>query len=313
MNKRSSLKFGWILFLLAAAACQVNQAEKKLMPTDKEFLSQVRYIITDAEKKAFLALPDSDKPKFIEEFWKRRDPDPKTEQNEFKSEHFKRIERANQLFGGEGRPGWLTDRGRIYILFGPPASRSTTPMTGDSYGRCQEVWYYGSFPVIFTDTDCNGNFILVTINLAHLHDLNWAQDAARDSAFSENKPQIDFGLNIRKNTQVETRIEGEIEIQIPIRSIWFSSEGDKLSTTFDIEIEIRDSKNVVRWEYKNSYDLTQTAEQIKENQKKEYTIEVPFIVDKDIDSFRKGKNKIQVVLKNRTGKEELRKTAEFAL
>ncbi len=313
MKNNSNFRLGWVFFLLFAAACRVDKLEQQLAPQYAEFLSQIRYIITGQERKDFLSLPDSEKPQFIAEFWKRRDPDPDTEVNEFKIEYFKRLEKANQLFIGEGRPGWLTDRGRIHILFGPPSQRLTTPMTGDAYGRCQEVWYYGNFPVIFVDMNCNGNYILATLNLEHLHDLNMAQAAARNTIFSEKKPQIEFDLNLRKNPQVESRVEGLVEIEIPVRSIWFSSEGGKLTTTFDVELEIRDSQNAVRWQYKNSYNVAMTAEQLKGNQNSKYKIEIPFAVDQDVEAFRQGKNKIQVVLKNKTGKEELRKVAEFSL
>lgn len=313
MKNNSNFRLGWVFFLLFAAACRVDKLEQQLAPQYAEFLSQIRYIITGQERKDFLSLPDSEKPQFIAEFWKRRDPDPDTEVNEFKIEYFKRLEKANQLFIGEGRPGWLTDRGRIHILFGPPSQRLTTPMTGDAYGRCQEVWYYGNFPVIFVDMNCNGNYILATLNLEHLHDLNMAQAAARNTIFSEKKPQIEFDLNLRKNPQVESRVEGLVEIEIPVRSIWFSSEGGKLTTTFDVELEIRDSQNAVRWQYKNSYNVAMTAEQLKANQNSKYKIEIPFAVDQDVEAFRQGKNKIQVVLKNKTGKEELRKVAEFSL
>lgn len=63
-----------------------------------EFLSKVRYIINKKERKIFLELPDSEKERFKDEFWERRDPDPETEENEFKMEYFNRIEKANDLF-----------------------------------------------------------------------------------------------------------------------------------------------------------------------------------------------------------------------
>lgn len=313
MKNKLSFRVGWVFLLLVVAVCRVDKLEKQLAPQYAEFLSQVRYIITNEERKAFLGLPDSDRPQFIEDFWKRRDPDPSTVENEFKIEYFKRLEKAKRLFIGEGRPGWLTDRGRIYILFGPPAQRSTTPMTGDAYGRCQEVWYYGDFPVIFVDTNCNGNFILANLGLEHLQNLNAAQAAAQNTIVSEKMPQTDFDLSLKMNPQAELRVAGLVVIEIPYRSIWFSSEGGKLATTFDLELEIRDSKNELRWEYKNSYNLGMTGEQLKENQNNKYKIEIPFIVDQDVAAIRQGKNKIQVVLKNKTGKEEMRKVVEFRL
>ncbi len=82
---------------------------------------EVPYIVSQREKKEFLALEtDAQREAFVEYFWSRRDPDPATENNEFREEHYRRIEHANQRFGNEGRPGWKTERGRIYIIHGPP-------------------------------------------------------------------------------------------------------------------------------------------------------------------------------------------------
>ena len=68
------------------------------------------------------------------EFWKKRDPDPDTEENEFKTQYFQRIDEANHLFTDGGEPGWLQDRGRIYILLGPPADREVYPRGVTFYG-----------------------------------------------------------------------------------------------------------------------------------------------------------------------------------
>ena len=80
----------------------------------------VRWIITDDERKAFMQLSnDEERDKFIEAFWDRRNPNPDSEDNEFKDEHYRRIEYANEHFAA-GIPGWKSDRGRMYIVFGPP-------------------------------------------------------------------------------------------------------------------------------------------------------------------------------------------------
>jgi hypothetical protein len=81
------LGFG-LIFLLSCAGAR---APKNLAPEEQEFLSSVRYIISGQEKKAFLALPPSERSRFIDEFWKRRDLDPSTEVNEYKTEFLKRI------------------------------------------------------------------------------------------------------------------------------------------------------------------------------------------------------------------------------
>ena len=74
-----------------------------------------------------------EKARFIEQFWYRRDPDPRTSFNEFKEEHYRRIAYANQWFKS-GKPGWKTDRGRIYIMHGPPDETESHP-AGGQYQR----------------------------------------------------------------------------------------------------------------------------------------------------------------------------------
>lgn len=312
-NKRLPLGGAFLaaLFLLAPA-CRLYKLEQQLSPEYGEFLSQVRYIITEEERRAFLQLPDSERPQFIKDFWTRRDPDPYTEINEFKEEFFQRLESADKLFVGEGKPGWLTDRGKIYILFGPPTDRVTSPMSGDVYSRCQELWYYGDFPVIFLDYYCNGNYTLASLDLSHLHDLNKAQEAARQT-MTPAGPHFDFDLNIKKNPQVESRFEGLVVIEIPYRSIWLAAEGETFRTTFDLTLELRDSRNALRWEHKSSQDLVLTASELEQRMDEKYAIEIPMMVEGDMASLREGKVRLVVLVKNRTGKEERRKVAEFSL
>ena len=100
---------------------QEDKLRKELETPYRKWLNEdVAYIITDEERKAFKRLStDDERENFIEAFWLRRDPTPDTEENEFKEEHYRRIAYANERFAS-GIPGWKTDRGRIYIVYGPP-------------------------------------------------------------------------------------------------------------------------------------------------------------------------------------------------
>jgi GWxTD domain-containing protein len=90
----------------------------------------VAYIITDEEKDAFKALKtDEEREQFIEQFWLRRDPTPDTIENEMKEDHYSRIAYANERFQS-GKPGWKTDRGRVYILYGKPTEIESHPAGG---------------------------------------------------------------------------------------------------------------------------------------------------------------------------------------
>jgi GWxTD domain-containing protein len=94
----------------------------------------VAYIITDEERKAFKKLEtDEERERFIEEFWRRRDPDPDTDENEYREEYYERIAYANEHYAS-GIPGWKTDRGRIYITWGKPDEVESHP-SGGSYDR----------------------------------------------------------------------------------------------------------------------------------------------------------------------------------
>jgi len=113
----------------------------------------VDYIITAEEKKAFKALAtDEERENFIENFWRRRDPNPDTEENEYREEYYERIAYANEHFAS-GIPGWKTDRGRVYITWGKPDGIESHP-SGGAYDRPSyegggststypfETWFY---------------------------------------------------------------------------------------------------------------------------------------------------------------------------
>src|SRR5580704_4382625 len=110
----------------------------ELSKTYRKWLDEdVRWIITDEERSAFMQLSnDEERDQFIEAFWQRRDPTPDTEENEFKEEHYRRIAYANEHYAA-GIPGWKTDRGRIYIVFGPADEIDSHP-SGGSYERPME-------------------------------------------------------------------------------------------------------------------------------------------------------------------------------
>lgn len=315
MNKKIS--YGALITLLLAVAfpcCRVSEAEKKLAPEHSTFLSQVRYIISKEEKRVFIGLPESERPRFIEDFWKRRDPDPDTPENEFKNDYFGRLAKAEQIFTGEGIAGWLTERGRVYILYGPPGQRTTTPPTGDFERGCREVWYYGEFPVVFVDPNCSGTFLLATPDLSRLESYGIARDAIRQIMPSQAKSLLDFNISLRKKkVSEESRLEALVVIEIPYRLIWLAADGDKLKTILELELELRDTKDNLRWKYKKTYEVVLTESELSQNQAGAYLIEVPIVVEKDIASLQSGKDTLQIVLRNTTGKEELRKVAEFRL
>jgi GWxTD domain-containing protein len=112
-----------------------RDVRKELKGAYKTWLEQdVPYIITDEETKAFKSLSnDEERDAFIEQFWLRRNPNPDSPDNEFREEHYRRIQYANDHFAA-GKPGWKTDRGHVYIAFGKPDSIDSHP-SGGPYER----------------------------------------------------------------------------------------------------------------------------------------------------------------------------------
>ncbi len=114
---------------------QEEKLRKELETPYRKWLNEdVTYIITDEERQAWKRLStDDEREQFIEQFWLRRDPTPDTEENEFKEEHYRRIAYANEHYAS-GIPGWKTDRGRTYIVYGPPDEIESHP-SGGTYER----------------------------------------------------------------------------------------------------------------------------------------------------------------------------------
>jgi GWxTD domain-containing protein len=122
--------------LAASAAIKLPEIHRKWL--DEE----VVYIITPTERDVFRKLQtDRERDLFIEAFWKHRDPTPATPENEFKTEHYRRINYANHFLGRESpKEGWRTDRGRVYIILGEP--NDINRMQGKQELYDCEVWFY---------------------------------------------------------------------------------------------------------------------------------------------------------------------------
>jgi len=159
------LRLGCCVLLLASLAAGQSSKGRQGQKSSKEeteahykkWLNEdVLYIISNDERKVFLALRTPDeKDAFIEQFWRRRNPDPRKGGNDFKEEHYRRIAYANEHFAS-GKDGWATDRGRIYIMFGPPTHIEDN--SGGAYRRRPEEgggytstyafqrWFYDNIP-----------------------------------------------------------------------------------------------------------------------------------------------------------------------
>jgi len=159
------------LLLFSAVDILASKREAKELPERyrKWLEEEVVYIITPKEKVVFLQL-DNDRVRnlFMEAFWRQRDPNPNTVENEFKKEHYRRITFANQRFGKESPgPGWRSDMGRIYITLGEPSYVEQHENLSEVYPVI--IWFYegmieyglpNSFSVVFFKKAGIGEFEL---------------------------------------------------------------------------------------------------------------------------------------------------------
>jgi GWxTD domain-containing protein len=150
---------------------QEDRLRKELETPFRKWMNEdVAYIIAEEERTTWKRLStDEEREQFIEQFWLRRDPTPDTQENEYKEEHYRRIAFANERFAS-GIPGWKSDRGRIYIAFGPPDEREEHP-TGGTYNRPTEEgggtttvfpfekWRYRYLEGVGNGTDINIEFV----------------------------------------------------------------------------------------------------------------------------------------------------------
>ena len=155
------------LFAVVGCYAQEGSDNKELRLTPRDCLisykdwvkKDVGYIITAEEKKSFNNLKtNEERVNFIANFWRQRDPSPDTEENEFLEEHYERIKYANENFESV-IPGWMTDRGKIYIIWGKPDKIETGyGRFGENLNVPYEKWNYkyiseycGSVEIIFSD------------------------------------------------------------------------------------------------------------------------------------------------------------------
>jgi len=294
----------YLLFFLCSLfieSCASYRLGNLLDLKSKEFLSNVRYIITKQERKTLLNLPPSDRENFIEEFWKKRDPDPDTEENEFKEKYFARIEEANRLFREGGTPGWLQDRGRIYVLIGPPDQREQYPRGYAFYGKPMEIWYYGFFPIVFIDYAWNGDYKLEPLSAQQISEINKAQ--------MELKPKVkakevvfDFNLRVKKVKEDEMLIQ----IEVPYKNIWFAEKENNLKTILELSVEIFDSSEKKVWKHQKNYPISLIEKNLKDIFGKDYIIQVPV-------KLEPGKYSLTVELENKTDESRVRKKIKFSV
>ncbi len=237
----------------------------KLGPESGEFYEYGQLIMTREEKNIFRHLPDEDARKaFIRDFWAKRDPDPDTEENEYREEFFRRIEYANQRFK-EGPPGWKTDRGRIYIYLGAPDkvdeifTHSEFDFKGQRIRGSVLIWIYYRYQlgIKFVDKDGTHHFTLDpapfemgggivgsltdAIDMAKLG-VNLLGEGGLPQRYADFKAHYD-------------RKKREIVVAIPVKAFQFLAEEGMLKADLKFEFHIyeKDGPWTVKFEEARSF------------------------------------------------------------
>lgn len=304
-RKMKPLKMVWgvLLLILFLVNCSgKGKAVNTLPPADKQFLSEARYIISKKEIKIFKNTPAEEREKFIEEFWKQRDPSPSTEENEFRDEYYRRIEQANHLFR-EGSSGWLSDRGRMYILLGEPERRDVFPSGYSFYEPPVEIWYYGGFPVVFIDNNREGIYRLEPGSVRRLSMINAAQQQLKPEGINRNVRQFDFALTMVYRGSGEAKLLMEVPYRV-VNLIQNNKTG-AYETQLKLSVNISGPKGKKVLEKEALHSVTVSEDKLAKLGKS-FTIEFPF-------QLSAGKYTAQVTMENTADRSQARKKIDFKL
>jgi GWxTD domain-containing protein len=275
-----------VLFVwLAACRTSINIEQD---PFFESFFEKTSLIMTKEETKIYEHIPDKEsKEEFIQEFWEIRDPDPGTEENENKIEFERRIEYANRWFGwrnpykGRLKPeeqkkykGWATDRGKVYIILGPPDSLvydGSALMTdgrriSSPEGRAEEIWSYWRFRIyVVFKRGSRGRWFISEpepdlFTFLEASKLNLVEPGLKE----EVKRRLTFAAEFKAN---------HIWISIPVDRMNFKKSGEKLHSRIRIKVNIyHNHKKVGTIEETQSFDKTE--EEILD--RKHIQIRLPF-------------------------------------
>jgi GWxTD domain-containing protein len=291
-----------VTLVLISAACSSggNKSKRafKMEPAEgtfkDTFFEKTRLIMTKDEIGIYKHLPDkAAKEKFIEEFWKKRDPSPETEENENREEFIERIEYANKWFfeGSKGK-GWDTERGRILLQLGFPEERAWGERTlTDPQGALltskrapMEIWTYYRYQLVlyFVDWDSSGKLLLNKVP----SNLPYALEKAR------------FSLDLRDQSNLKRAFrfeaaysENQFVITVPTNKLSYEEKNGTMNVDFDITVYVYlDSKKIDQYNYNKTLSLDK-EELLK---MKTLQFEVPYSVT------QKGKYYFDIVIEEKS-------------
>ena len=263
------MRFDAVVVLLVGTACAAEAQEREAPRLPQEIGGEdlsallerwpreyVRWIMTENERKRYKNLiTDEQRIAFVESFWLRRDPTGGTPENEYRSEYLERYGFVAGAFSA-GRPGWSTDRGRIYLLLGPPHSIERNPMGRYGLERPSEIWTFNnlgipgvpaSIDVTFVDFKGTGDFEIVSdldATAPIVTDLGFAESNLLALAMRRAEPREDLGmidprtgLNRVRDVDTTHLMMRELDLQQQLRAI----EDPSRNITLDELVETRAS------------------------------------------------------------------------
>jgi GWxTD domain-containing protein len=244
----------WVCFALLLSGCS-SLSRPDLDPESQSFYETARLIMTKEESRIFTHLPDAgSREEFIQDFWDKRDPDRSTEMNEFQDEFYRRVDYAGQRFR-EGMPGWKTDRGRMYIYFGPADKIDRYPVMDNPDVKGMEIWYYYGygFALRFLDEDGVGAYTL---------DPYYGIAGDFFNAVEQVKLGMLPGLDQRFQSQFVDfeaeylPLEKKVRIVFPAAAVVFTARESSLQADFGVELYIytRSGQKIQRFRREFHYE-----------------------------------------------------------
>jgi len=215
-----------ILCVLFLSGCSTNK-NVNLDPDLEDIGSAIQLLMTGVERKIYKNIRDQAlKEEFMEEFWKKRDPDMNTEENEFRDEFEKRLAYANLHFKSEGIPGWKTDRGRIYIYLGPPDRQYFNNMLNYTNIKARIVWVYYRWQagVEFVDRTGTGSYT-IQIDIHHTRRLMNAIERAKFGLIYSDETGSEAARKVKIDFDPMSR---QLLVEIPTDALFYKEEGEHL-------------------------------------------------------------------------------------
>ncbi len=276
-NKKIIAKFLISLFLIIGISTLSFSKKQKLDAESETFYNYARYFFTKSERKLFLNLQNKeDRKRFIDHFWEIRDPDHTTEENEFKFAIESRFDYVSKYFREGPVKGWKTDRGRIYLLMGPPDEKdqdyNIRGSNSNNFITSLIRWYYADSNIFvqFIEKRNSNSYRLdlTSATLSLLDELKRKKYFIHKKGTNSKTVSLDFSLSLDKSNPKKLILSMKPE------NIFFKKEGSELNAKLKIDITIYSGKTDFIKHRK--IELIQIDEKVVLKKKSRINIILPF-------------------------------------